>query len=221
MDRDGPAVLSVPDSGERDDLAAFAARVVRLDQAALVRLCAEVRAGQDYVSAWSPTPFDTLVSRSVRGTIQPADLTVAAPTLLAALAVDRAATVDPGPPVPTWGVELPPPDGWHAVDDVPAAELDRLAERGLALARENTGPLGPPTSLLDQVVLTVSAPAAAAHAPVKVPLRCLLALSGMGFLGAGTEDVVRVSATGSWMRLDARYGAVVRRRITALPLFVG
>jgi hypothetical protein len=29
---------------------------------------------------------------------------------------------------------------------------------------------------------------------------------------------VRVSATSSWMRLDARYGAVVRRRVTALPL---
>jgi hypothetical protein len=58
---------------------------------------------------------------------------------------------------------------------------------------------------------------------VKVPLRCLFALSGMGFLGDTGPDagVVRVSATGSWMRLDARYGAVVRRRVTTLPLLVG
>jgi hypothetical protein len=55
---------------------------------------------------------------------------------------------------------------------------------------------------------------------VKVPLRCLFALSGMGFLGApeSPDETVGVSATSSWLRLDARYGAVVRRRITALPL---
>ena len=34
----------------------------------------------------------------------------------------------------------------------------------------------------------------------------------------GEDEKVRVSATGTWMRLDARFGAVVRRRITALPL---
>ena len=54
-----------------------------------------------------------------------------------------------------------------------------------------------------------------------MPLRCLFALSGMGFLGAssdGEAETVRVSATTTWLRLDARYGAVVRRRITALPL---
>jgi hypothetical protein len=99
---------------------------------------------------------------------------------------------------------------------VPAAELERLTERGLALARENAGPLGPPASLLDQTVLTVSAETGLA---VKVPLRCLFALSGMGFVG-GDDEPVRVSATGTWLRLDARYGAVVRRRITALPLLV-
>ena len=60
-------------------------------------------------------------------------------------------------------------------------------------------------------------------------MRCLFALSGMGFLGgadtgagagdAAPEPVVRVAATGTWLRLDARFGAVVRRRITSLPLF--
>jgi len=77
--------------------------------------------------------------------------------------------------------------------------------------------------VLDQVVLTVTG--AAGTPPVKVPMRCLFALSGMGFLGpAGTDPgdgVVRVSATGSWLRIDARYGAVVRRRTTSLPLLIG
>jgi hypothetical protein len=90
----------------------------------------------------------------------------------------------------------------------------------LAVARDNAGPMGPPASLLDQTVITVST---GDRPAVKVPLRCLFALSGMGFLGDTGPDagVVRVSATGSWMRLDARYGAVVRRRVTTLPLLVG
>jgi hypothetical protein len=119
-----------------------------------------------------------------------------------------------------WHGELPPTEGWQPVDDVPATELEGLTERGLTVARENAGPLGPPASLLDQTVLTVSA---GARPAVKVPLRCLFALSGMGFLGDSGpgNEVVRVSATGTWLRLDARYGAVVRRRITALPLLVG
>lgn len=206
--------LAIPDPADRDDLGAFTARIVRLDPTALV--CLQERDG--YVTGWAPTPFDALATRTVHGRISPGDVTVAASALLTALAVDRAATVDPGPAVPGRLGELPPPDGWTTVDDVPAAELDALAERGLAMARENAGPLGPPASLLDQTVLTVRGQD---DGPVvKVPLRCLFALSGMGFLGAGSAGTVRVSATGSWLRLDARYGAVVRRRITALPLIV-
>jgi hypothetical protein len=207
--------LTVPDPEERGDLGAFVARVVRLDQAALVRL--QSRDGT--VTAWAATPFDVLATRTVHGALEPADVTVPATGLLVALTVERADTVDPGAGG-LWHGELPPAEGWQPVDDVPAAELERLTERGLAVARENAGPMGPPASLLDQTVLTVSA---AARPAVKVPLRCLFALSGMGFLGdPGPEaGVVRVSTTGTWLRLDARYGAVVRRRITALPLLVG
>jgi hypothetical protein len=207
--------LTVPDPDERGDLGAFVARVVRLDQAALVRL----QAGGGTVTAWAATPFDVLATRTVHGALEPADVTVPAPSLLTSLTIERADTVDPGSGG-LWHGELPPAEGWQPVDDVPAAELERLTERGLAVARENAGPMGPPASLLDQTVLTVSA---GARPAVKVPLRCLFALSGMGFLGDTGPDagVVRVSATGTWLRLDARYGAVVRRRITALPLLVG
>ena len=207
--------LTVPDQDERSDLGAFVARVVRLDQAALVRL----QARDGTVTAWAATPFDALATRTVHGVLEPVDVTVPATSLLTALTVERADTVDPGSGG-LWHGELPPAEGWQPVDDVPAAELERLTERGLAVARENAGPMGPPASLLDQTVLTVSA---GPRPAVKVPLRCLFALSGMGFLGDTGPDagVVRVSATGTWLRLDARYGAVVRRRITALPLLVG
>ena len=202
--------LSVPDADERGDLGAFVDRVVRLDPAAAARL----RAGEGTVTAWASTPFDVLATRTVHGHVDPADVTVSANALLTALAVEKAATVDPGVGG-LWPGDLPPDTGWSPVDVVPAAEIDALTERGLAVARENAGPLGPPTSLLDQNVLTVSAPAGPT---VKVPLRCLFALSGMGFVGGDGE--VRVSATGGWLRLDAHYGAVVRRRTLTLPLLV-
>ncbi len=207
--------LRVPDPGERGDLGSFIGRVVRLDQAATVRL----RAADGTVTAWATTPFEVLATRTVHGTLDPADVTTPAPALLTALSVERSETVDPGTGG-LWPGPLPPAEGWEPVDDVPAAELEGLTERGLAVARENAGPMGPPASLLDQTVLTVT-DASGGTAAVKVPLRCLFALSGMGFLGSGAaDDTVRVSATGSWMRLDARYGAVVRRRLTALPLLL-
>ncbi|ODU02163.1 MAG: hypothetical protein ABS81_18430 [Pseudonocardia sp. SCN 72-86] len=218
------SALTLADSSERDDLGAFTARVVRLEPTALVRL----QARGDKLTAWAATPFDVLATRSVRGTCEPAELTVSAQALLTSLAVERGATVDPGPGIGLWDGEVPPADGWSLVDDVPAAELEKLTERGLALAREHAGPLGPPASLLDQTVLTVEN----GGPPVRVPMRCLFALSGMGFLGGadtgadtgadsgtGGAPVVRVSATGSWLRIDARFGAVVRRRVTSLPLF--
>jgi hypothetical protein len=202
--------LSIPDADERGDLGAFVARVVRLDPTATARL----RAGDGTVTAWAATPFDVLATRTVHGRLDPPDVTVSANALLTALAVEKAASVDPGAGG-LWPGDLPPDSGWSPVDVVPAAEIDALTERGLAVARENAGPLGPPASLLDQNVLTVSA---ASGPTVKVPLRCLFALSGMGFVDPDGE--VRVSATGAWLRLDAHYGAVVRRRTLTLPLLV-
>jgi hypothetical protein len=205
--------LYLPDAAERDDLGAFTARVVRLDPAAVVRL----RAVGERVVAWAPTPFDVLVSRAVPGTLDPADLTVSANDLLAALAVVRDAHVEPGRRMDgQWLTELPPTEGWRVVEEISATELETLADQGIALAREHAGPHGsPPSELLDQTVLTASGDGMR----VQVPLRCLFALSGMGFLGGGvSQDRVRLSATDSWLRLDARYGAVLRRRHTLLRL---
>lgn len=209
--------LHIPDPGERDDLGAFVARAVRLDQATVVRLRFRGDAGR--VDVWVSTPFDTLVTRSVTGTLSPADLTVAGSELLAALAIVGGERVDPGTPRDLlWRSALPPAGGWQFVDQVPASLLGELTDRGVALARAHAGPQGtPPAALLDQTVLTVSG----GGFDVKVPLRCLFALSGMGFVPAGAADEpVKVSATDSWLRMDARYGAVVRRRHALLPLLV-
>ncbi len=207
--------LRVPEAAERDDLGAFVARAVRLDAGAVVRL----RRRDGRVDAWVDTPFDALATRSVPGSVEPADLTVTGSDLLAALAVVGGAVVDPGHPRDLlWRSALPPEPGWHEVDEVPADVLAGLVDRGAAVARDNPGPKGnPPASLLDQKVITISG----AGFEVPVPLRCLFALSGMGFVGEhAAGETVRVSATDSWLRLDARYGAVLRRRHSLLPLLV-
>ena len=208
--------LVVPDAEERDDLGAFVARAVRLEQSAAVRM--RRRADGELVDVWVSTPFDTLVTRSVAGSVDPPDLTVSGSELLAALAIVGGKRVDPGLARDLlWRSALPPTDGWRYVDQVPASLLGELTDRGVELAREHAGPQGtPPASLLDQTVLTVSG----AGLTVTVPLRCLFALSGMGFVATGaTDEPVKVSATDAWLRMDARYGAVVRRRHALLPLW--
>lgn len=208
------AQLCIPDPVERADLTVFVARAVRLDRSALVRF----RAAGSRLHAWVATPFDALVTRSMSGELQPADLTIKGSDLLIAMAAADNTVVDPGRAQDAlWRCALPPERGWRAVDQVPAELLADLAGQGAAVARANAGRHGgPPAELLDQKVITVSG--AGLH--VAVPLRCLFALSGMGFLRKTAAETVRVWATDSWLRLDARYGAVLRRRIALLPLLV-
>lgn len=212
------AELYIPDGADRESLGAFVARAERLQSGALVRLRSRAEESvTDVVEAWVSTPFEVLVTRAVPGRVTPRDVTVPANELLAALTVAGGERMDPGPSRDLyWGSELPAVAGWHAVENLPARVVSDLAERGVELARENVGPLGtPPTSLLDQTVLTVND----TDADIKVPMRCLFAISGMGFLGSAVDDdAVRVRATDSWLRLDARYGAAVRRRKALLPL---
>ncbi len=207
--------LSFADRSERDDLGAFVARAVRLDGTTVVRLR---NRDEDRVDSWVATPFDVLATRTVLGQVAPSDVTVSGNELLAALAVSRGERVDPGRPQDMqWRSALPPLAHWQVVETLPAKVVSELADQGLAVARENTGPTGnPPASLLDQTVLTV----AGDGLEVKIPLRCLFAMSGMGFLGTGEDERVRITATDAWLRIDARFGAVVRRRHALLPLLV-
>ena len=103
------------------------------------------------------------------------------------------------------------------MDEIPAAVLAALAEEGATGAKERPGPAGAASSaLLDTEVLTVSGNGMR----IVLSLRMLFALSGMGFAPTAEGEVVRISATDSWARIDARYGAVVRRRHSLLPLLM-
>ncbi|WP_197374949.1 hypothetical protein [Mycolicibacterium baixiangningiae] len=204
--------LWLADSGHRDDLATFAERAVRLDDAAVVRL--RERAGGDVV-AYVATGFDVLACRVVRGRLRPKDLCAGADALAAGLAdMDGSGFVDTGFPMDSaWRGAVPPDTGFTHLDDVPARVMLDLVSRGGELARQHTGSHGPPSSLLDQEVIAVSG----ADDSVGVPMRCVFALTAMGFLpqtsaGLSADDIVRIRVSATWLRIDARFGSVLRRR---------
>nr|WP_296778536.1 hypothetical protein [Rhodococcus sp. (in: high G+C Gram-positive bacteria)] len=221
--------LTVPDAVERENLTAFLAKSVRLDEASVVRL--RMRA-DGKLSVWASTGFDALAVRVISGTIVPDDTSAAADQLLAALESVADGVVDPGFSMDSaWRGALPPDTGFEHVDDVPARVLIDLAQRGAALAKEHGSSHGPPVSLLEQEVLHVDGGAG----DVSITMRTVFALTAMGFVpytGADplTADIdlgridadekVRVRATKVWLRLDARFGSVFSRRGNQLSLMV-
>ena len=196
----------------RADLAAFVDHAMRLDDAAVIRLRAR---SSGLLTSWAATGFDVLASRVVVGKVRPEDLTVGADGLARGLsAMDDSGYVDPGFAMDSaWRSALPPESGFIHLDDVPARVMLDLAQRGARLAKEHSSSHGPPVSLLDQEVIRVSS----ADVSVGLPMRCVFALTAMGFLpqspdAIGTDEIIRVRILPAWLRLDARFGSVYRRR---------
>ena len=185
----GPTPLG-PDPGEfraggpadGGDAAAFLGRVTALDPGALVRL----RDGGGRVTGYAQLPFGVLVSRTVAGSVRPADVTVTAADLLGA--VEPLHGRGGKAPLPAsrdmaWRAALPPLSGWQRLDEVPGDVIRSLVRAGAetlrAVPADATASAG--ESLLDHEALTVSA----GDRTVAVPLRALTALAKMGFLGRG------------------------------------
>jgi hypothetical protein len=206
-------------TAHRKDLSAFTERALRLDPAAVVRL-RERPSGM--IVAWAATGFDVLASRVIGGRVGPADLCVGADALLSGLTrMDDQGYVNPGFGMDSaWRGALPPDVGFIHLDDVPARVVLDLATQGLSLAKEHSSAHGPPASLLDQEVVAVNA----GRDSVGIPMRCVFALTAMGFLpdmpaaddvaptSLGAEEMVRVRAMPAWLRIDARFGTVYQRR---------
>lgn len=197
---------------DRADFATFVERVLRLDEAAVIRLRTRT---SDSVTAWAATGFDVLASRVIGGRVVPADLSAAADVLRYNVGADSGdGWVDPGFAMDSaWRGSLPPDGGFVHVDDIPARVMLELAQRGAELAREHGSSYGPPAALLDQEVVGVSS----AQHEVGVPMRCVFALTALGFLpsspdSVSAEEIVRVRVLPSWLRIDARFGSVYRRR---------
>ena len=205
-------------AAHRADLAAFADHAVRLDDAAVIRIRAR---SLGLLTAWVATGFDVLASRVVVGKVRPNDMSVAADGLVRGLAAaDASGYVDPGFAMDSaWRGGLPPESGFTHLDDIPAKLVLDLAQQGAVLAKEHGGAHGPPVSLLDQEVIEVSS----ADVVVGLPMRCVFALTAMGFLPQSADaidddEIVRVRISPAWLRVDARFGSVYRRRTHAALL---
>jgi hypothetical protein len=207
-------------AAHRKDLATFVDHALRLDHAAVIRLRAR---SSGLLSAWVATGFDVLASRVVVGKLRPDDLSVGADALARGLsAMDAAGYVDPGFSMDSaWRGALPPEAGFTHLDDVPARVMLDLAQRGARLAKEHGSSHGPPASLLDQEVIRVTSPSAGvsgeADVSVGLPMRCVFALTAMGFLpqspdAIAPDEIVRVRILPNWLRIDAKFGSVYRRR---------
>jgi hypothetical protein len=209
MDQDVIGLAGLPAAqGAIEELAPVLRRAASLDPSTLARI--RVRGGR--ASVMLRLPFGVLVGRTVatQAPVQPIDVVVRAPELLAWLDGDAA-----DPPVSRdadWRGGLPPVAGWQRVDTVPdevIRSLVRSGARTLQQAAERDGVPGAQPradvadALLDSVVLTVSGQGGLQAA---ITLRLVSALIRMGFLPRGSHAGVDVA--GRWLRVAAEYGSV-------------
>ena len=188
-------------------LTALLSRALALDAQASARI-QEVGEGQ--LDVFVTTPFDAIASRRTSGSTTHPGTTVSARAMLDALKAGEAEVGSARDAA--WPGALPPASGFVAREKVPIGVARRLADEGRNLARQFSGPAGPPRSLLDGVVLTADADS---NNPVEIPMRMIFACTSLGLIPgfeapAEIPRHLRVSTSGSWVRLDAPFGSVYR-----------
>lgn len=175
-------------------------RAVALQDRAMARLSTVSDAAVD---VFVTTPFAVIASRRVAGSCSRNGAAVLVSDLLAD-ATDTtmtAAAMDAG-----WGMgALPPVTGFELLDEIPADVVQRLSDQGRALARQFSGPLGPPQSLMDQAVITV-------NDDTEIPMRLVFTLTALGLIPgmdapAAIPRHLRVSRNSRWVRVDAPFGS--------------
>ncbi|RFU88279.1 hypothetical protein DY218_02375 [Streptomyces triticagri] len=217
------------DAGEAADVAAFLARLIHYDKAAVVRL----QAGGGALAVFGrPASFEVLAVRSARlaegsgvsggpgapGGSGELDVTVSAGELLegvdegaAAVAVPSAVT---GPP---WAGVLPPKGGWERVPGLPSSVgVLRAVRAAVSEFRGRVEELDPAKRTrgeLDRIGREVwSRPVG----DTELPVRAAHAARVLGFLPSAESAGFRSGelslwAAGAWLRLRTPYGAVVVR----------
>lgn len=194
----------------RPGLRSLVDRAVGLDASASARFR---QLDEQSVDVFITTPFQVVASRRITGRASRDGAVVAATDLLDALHADSD-MIGPARD-PNWPGALPPASGFAIVDTLPVQVVRELADKGQALARQFSGPLGPPASLLDQAVITLDG-------TVDIPMRMIFACTSLGLIPGFSAPIdiprhLRVSTTGRWVRIDAPFGSVYRS--TSLSLF--
>lgn len=224
----GDETLVVLDTAALTNLGVLARKAEAMDAHALLRI-RSVAAGSpdDPVAAsrpagiarvWATTPFGPVACRTMA--ISPArdDMIVRADAVSTATGDARSVPqLDAAVPMTlgcgaaadsSWPGRLPVDGGWTVLDAVPAGVFRDLETQARGVAKEESGPLGLPTSLLDQKVLTVRGTGTSDGADIS--MREVFALCAMGFIPVepAADEHVRVSVKGRWRRLDGRFGSV-------------
>lgn len=218
-------------------LRALVSRAVGLDASASARfrvLQDDVGDG-DLIDVFVTTPFEVVACRRIKGTVSRDGAVVAASTLLHCLETGQT-HLGPGQEVSRAGA-LPPAEGFQLLDNLPVHVVRELADKGRDLARQFSGPMGPPQSLMNQTVLTVKpetaidthseltvnpqSVGAGSSEEVEIPMRMIFACTNLGLIPGFSAPMniprhLRVSAQGRWARIDAPFGSVYHARGLAM-----
>lgn len=197
-------------------------RALVMDPGALVRLSA---VGERSTDLFISTPLGCVASVRVPGQVGGAGgvsnagtVTYASDALEAIVAFEPGQqTLDLGADMDLMWVGTPPPQkGFELIDTVPG-DVVRGLHADMATENEaNSGPMGIARSLLEQQVLSVQR-GNDASASVALEGRTIAALGGLRLVPEPGQklrdyDYVRVSASGSWIRVDALVGSVYAPR---------
>ncbi|CAI36695.1 Uncharacterised protein [Corynebacterium jeikeium] len=200
-------------------------RALVMDPGALVRLSA---VGERSTDLFISTPLGCVASVRVPGQVGGSGTVAYASDALEAIVAFEPGqqTLDLGADMDLMWVGSPPPQqGFELIDTVPG-DVVRGLHADMATENEaNSGPMGIARSLLEQQVLTVQRADGAhggaegndATASVALEGRTIAALGGLRLVPEPGEklrdyDYVRVSASGSWIRVDALVGSVYAPR---------
>ncbi|WJY99339.1 hypothetical protein CHAN_03570 [Corynebacterium hansenii] len=171
----GGETLVVHDAAALTNLGVLARKAEAMDPEALVRIRSVAPGSPDdpvaasrpagIARVWATTPFGPVACRTMAIGPGRDDMIVRADAVSAATGDARSVpqldaavpmTLDCGAAADaSWPGRLPVDGGWTVLDAVPAAVFRDLEARARGVAKEESGPLGLPTSLLDQKVLTV------------------------------------------------------------------
>lgn len=206
-------------------------RALVMDPGALVRLSA---VGERSTDLFISTPLGCVASVRVPGQVGGSGgVSNAGTVAYASDALEAIVAFEPGQQTLDLGADmdlmwvgsLPPQQGFELIDTVPG-DVVRGLHADMATENEaNSGPMGIARSLLEQQVLTVQRTDGAAEgtegndatASVALEGRTIAALGGLRLVPEPGEklrdyDYVRVSASGSWIRVDALVGSVYAPR---------
>jgi hypothetical protein len=95
------------------------------------------------------------------------------------------------------------------VDTIPGADVREVFEQLQSEAEAHSGPAGLPPSLLDQPLLRLTSRGQTGI--IEIPGSVVAAMGSLGLVKEPPaqltdHDLIRVSVTGSWIRIDAIFG---------------